>query len=77
MKGKISAKLNSILKDPRAREQLRKTLIQGHSGQITFEGKTYILSNVLMPENSASGATTVNHAARSRDLEQDLQDKDK
>jgi hypothetical protein len=46
MKGRISARLERILQDPRARTQLRRSLINGKTGRVTVGEKTYRVSRV-------------------------------
>ncbi len=41
MKGKVSKTLEKVLRDPQARNQLRKTLISGRDGRVTVESKNY------------------------------------
>jgi hypothetical protein len=50
MKGRISAIVNRILADPKAREQLRRaSLAPDGSVKIEFEGVTYIAKRPLTP----------------------------
>lgn len=44
VKGKTSKRLESVLGDPAAREQLRSTLISGRDGRITAGKKQYTVS---------------------------------
>ena len=41
MKGRISKRLESILKDSAARGQLQEHLIRGRDGRVTVAGRTY------------------------------------
>jgi hypothetical protein len=43
MKVHVTKKLKEMLRDPEAREQLRKALIGEGDGTITVNGKTYVL----------------------------------
>lgn len=43
MKGKISAKLEAVLRDPRGREQLKTHLLEGKDGRVLAGGKSYAL----------------------------------
>jgi hypothetical protein len=41
MKGRVSAKLERVLQDKGAREQLREALMSGKGGRVTVDGTTY------------------------------------
>jgi hypothetical protein len=43
MKGKISERLECVLRDPKGREQLNQHLLNGKDGNIQAGGKTYTL----------------------------------
>ena len=54
MKGNISRNLESILRDPRARDQLRIQLIEGRDGRITVGNVAYAVrveDRVVAPES--------------------------
>lgn len=43
MKGRISSTLQSVLSDPKGREQLKAVLLRGQNGKIVSSGKAYIV----------------------------------
>lgn len=43
MKGKISKRLEAVLRDPQGREQLKEHLLSGRNGRVVADGKYYDL----------------------------------
>lgn len=43
MKGRISPRLDAVLRDPQAREQLKVRLLRGEDGRIVSGDKAYLL----------------------------------
>lgn len=62
MKGKTSRRLESVLGDPVAREQLRSTLISGREGTITSGSKQYTVSTVA--KRDAETGRVITQASR-------------
>jgi hypothetical protein len=64
VKGKTSKRLESVLGDPVAREQLRSTLISGHEGRITTGSKQYTVSTVAKRDTDGRIITQASRKAR-------------
>jgi len=63
MKGKISERLESILKDPSAHAELRTSLLKGRKGIVHTGGKTYIVSRAtISPQKSQIERQVPNNA---------------
>jgi hypothetical protein len=53
MQGRVSAKLDRMLRDKKARGQLRDLLIKGESGRVTANGKTYTVNTEVRGDKNS------------------------
>lgn len=58
VKGKTSKRLESVLGDPTAREQLRSTLISGRDGRVTAGSKQYTVSTTVKRDSQTGKFVT-------------------
>jgi hypothetical protein len=60
MKGKISPQLETILRDRRARDQLKNHLISGSDGRVVANNKTY----AVHVEVRTTGESSLDHPTK-------------